>query len=177
MLDRRTFLLLSGGAGVLLACGGPPGPATVNATVTGAAGMNPGPDGTDRPVTVSLLRLRDAGAFNSADVLALQDPASALAADLVGMDQIAVPPGGTVAKTVVMEPEATQLGVIALFRDPTGATAVLVVQMAPGQSKTPPRYEDVKDRMMEEAFVEATERQRKLWLQELRRGLYIDVRL
>ena len=31
--------------------------------------------------------------------------------------------------------------------------------------------------MMERAFVEATDRQRKLWLQELRRGVYIDIRL
>jgi type VI secretion system protein VasD len=136
MLDRRGFLLLSGGAGLLLACGGPPGPATVNASVTGAAGMNPGPDGADRPMTVSLLRLRDAGAFNSADVIALQDPATALAADLVGMDQVAVAPGGTVAKTVVMEPEATQLGVMALFRDPTGKVWRQAVPVAPGSTVT-----------------------------------------
>lgn len=30
--------------------------------------------------------------------------------------------------------------------------------------------------MLNQAFFEATERQRKLWLQELR-GLYVDVRL
>ena len=66
---------------------------TVTVAVTGGAGMNPGPDGADRPVTVSLLRLRDAGAFNTADLFALQDPAAALAADLVGMDQLAVAAG------------------------------------------------------------------------------------
>jgi len=31
--------------------------------------------------------------------------------------------------------------------------------------------------MLERAYVEATERQRKQWLQELRQGVYIDVRL
>jgi type VI secretion system protein VasD len=137
MLDRRAFLLLSGSTGLLLACGGgPPGPATVNATVTGALGMNPGPDGTDRPVTVTLLRLRDAGAFTSADVLALQDPATVLAADLVGMDQVAVAPGGTVAKTLVMEPEATQLGVMAAFRDPTGKVWRQAVPVTAGSTVT-----------------------------------------
>jgi type VI secretion system protein VasD len=137
MLDRRAFLSLSGSAGLLLACGGaPPGPATVNATVTGAAGMNPGPDGGDRPVTVTLLRLRDAGAFTSADVLALQDPASALATDLVGMDQVAVAPGGTVTRTVVMEPEATQFGVLAAFRDPAGKVWRQAVPVAPGSTVT-----------------------------------------
>lgn len=63
-----------------------------------------------------------------------------------------------------------------VFRDPTGQQAVLVVQMASTQSVTPP-FDEVKEQMMERAFVEATERQRKLWLEELRRGTYIDVRL
>ena len=31
--------------------------------------------------------------------------------------------------------------------------------------------------MLDRAYGEQMERQRKLWLQELRRGLYIDVRL
>ena len=62
------------------------------------------------------------------------------------------------------------------FRDPMGNSAILVVQLA---SKQPaiPAYDQVKDQMMERAFVDATERQRKLWLSELRRGVYIDVRL
>ena len=38
-------------------------------------------------------------------------------------------------------------------------------------------FDEVKEQMMERAFVDATERQRKMWLQELRRGVYIDVRL
>ena len=62
------------------------------------------------------------------------------------------------------------------FRDPMGNSAILVVQLATAQPTIPP-YEEVREQMMERAFVEATERQRKLWLQELRRGVYIDVRL
>jgi peptidyl-prolyl cis-trans isomerase SurA len=62
------------------------------------------------------------------------------------------------------------------FRDPMGSQAILVVQLATAQPKIP-AFAEVQDQMMERAFVEATERQRKLWLQELRRGLYIDVRL
>lgn len=63
-----------------------------------------------------------------------------------------------------------------VFRDPTGQTAVLVVQTSGAPGKVPP-FEEVRDQMMERAFVDATERQRKLWLQELRRGVYVDVRL
>ncbi|MBX3186056.1 MAG: SurA N-terminal domain-containing protein [Labilithrix sp.] len=62
------------------------------------------------------------------------------------------------------------------FRDPMGNSAILIVQLASEQPKIPP-YDQVKDQMMERAFVEATDRQRKLWLTELRRGVYIDVRL
>jgi peptidyl-prolyl cis-trans isomerase SurA len=40
-----------------------------------------------------------------------------------------------------------------------------------------PQYDDTKDKMMERAFGEAMERQRKAWLDELRRGVYIDSRL
>jgi len=135
MPDRRAFLILTGTAGLLAACGGgPPGPASVAVNVAGQPGMNPGPDGTDRPVTVSILRLRDAGAFNSADFFALQDPATALAADLVGMDQVAVPPGGSAAQAVTMEPEATQLGLIALLRDPAGKVWRTAVPVAPGST-------------------------------------------
>lgn len=63
-----------------------------------------------------------------------------------------------------------------VFKDPSGQQAVLVVQMASTPATAPP-YDKVKEQMMERAFVEATERQRKVWLQELRRGMYVDVRL
>lgn len=62
------------------------------------------------------------------------------------------------------------------FRDPMGNSAILVVQLASKQPTVPP-FEQVKEQMMERAFVDATERQRKMWLSELRRGVYIDVRL
>lgn len=62
------------------------------------------------------------------------------------------------------------------YRDQMGNSAILVVQVASKQAKLPP-YDQVKDQMMERAFVEATDRQRKVWLTELRRGVYIDVRL
>lgn len=63
-----------------------------------------------------------------------------------------------------------------VFRDPTGQQAVLVVQMASTHTAPPP-FDEVKEQMMERAFVDATERQRKAWLEELRRGMYVDVRL
>jgi peptidyl-prolyl cis-trans isomerase SurA len=55
-----------------------------------------------------------------------------------------------------------------------GQDAILVVQMAQ-RPKNPP-YEQIKDQMTERAFGEAMERQRKLWLDELRRGVFLEVR-
>lgn len=63
-----------------------------------------------------------------------------------------------------------------MFRDPNGQAGVLVAQ-APKDPQKVPTFDQVKDEMLNQAFFDATERQRKLWLQELRRGLYIDVRL
>lgn len=138
MPDRRAFLLTTGAVGLLAACGGgPPGPATVTVAATGEAGMNPAPDGSDRPVTLILTRLSSVAAFNSADFFALQeDPAGALGAELLGMQQVAVPPGGNASATVAMEPEATHLGVIALLRDPTGRTWRTAVPVEPGSTVT-----------------------------------------
>jgi hypothetical protein len=40
-----------------------------------------------------------------------------------------------------------------------------------------PSYEEVKNEMMQRALLEGLERARKQWLEELRRNVYIDVRL
>jgi type VI secretion system protein VasD len=135
--NRRAFLVTAAAAGLLAACGGPPKPASVTVAATGGAGMNAGPDGQDRPVTLSILRLKDAGAFNSADYFALQeDAAGALGADLLGMDQLPVPPGGSVSKTIAFEPDATALGLMASLRDPGGKTWRTVTPIKPGSTVT-----------------------------------------
>ena len=53
--------------------------------------------------------------------------------------------------------------------------ALLVVQLV--SAPRVPLYDEVKDNMMEQAFGEAMDRQRKIWLDELRRGVYVDSRL
>jgi peptidyl-prolyl cis-trans isomerase SurA len=52
--------------------------------------------------------------------------------------------------------------------------AVLIAKVV---ERRAPAYEEVKDQMWERAFGESMEHQRKLWLDELRRGVYVDVRL
>jgi peptidyl-prolyl cis-trans isomerase SurA len=53
--------------------------------------------------------------------------------------------------------------------------AVVILQVL-NEPKVP-AFDDVRNDMMNRALLEGLERQRKLWLQELRRGVYIDVRL
>jgi parvulin-like peptidyl-prolyl isomerase len=62
------------------------------------------------------------------------------------------------------------------FTDPAGSKALLIMQRAPGAPKPPPTFEKVKDQMMERAYVETTERERKKWLEELRKGAFIEVK-
>lgn len=56
-----------------------------------------------------------------------------------------------------------------------GNEAILIVQTR--DEAHVPAFEEVKDAMLDRAFGEAMERQRKLWLQEVRKRFYIDVRL
>lgn len=136
-MRRRDFLVTSGCAGLLAACGDdppppPPGPTVVALTATGTPGMNPAEDRTDRPVTLFLLRLREASAFDAADPFALAaDPAAAVGPTLVGLDRIVVPPGGSGGKTLTFEPEAVLIGLVAVLRDPAGKIWRLTAPVTP----------------------------------------------
>ncbi|MER8520496.1 MULTISPECIES: type VI secretion system lipoprotein TssJ [unclassified Mesorhizobium] len=139
MMDRREFIVALGATGLLTACqsAGPPKPSVITVKLTGAGGMNPGPGGGDRPVTVLVMRLRSTGKFNSADYFALQgDAGSALAGDLIGSDQIAVGPGKTATKTITVEPDAAALGFVALIREPGGRNWRTTKSVSPGSNFT-----------------------------------------
>ncbi len=121
---RRSFLITSTlGAGVLLAgCMGEAAPAVLAVSAQGRAGMNPGPGGGDRPVTLTVLQLASASAFDSADYFALQDPASALGSDLIRSDQLVLAPGGSASKAITIQPDTSVIGVVGGFRTPAGRT-------------------------------------------------------
>jgi type VI secretion system protein VasD len=118
MMDRRTFLFGGAGLGLLVACVPAAGAATV--TATGTAGMNPGPDGSDRPLTLQVIQMRGTGAFDGADFFALQNPAGALGGDFIRADQIVLSPGGSATKAIALDPGVAALGFVAGFRDPGG---------------------------------------------------------
>ena len=119
MIDRRGFLIGTASLGLLASCG-PAGPGSVTVVAQGTAGMNPGPDGSDRPLTLQIVQLRGSGAFDGADFFALQNPSGALGGDFIKGDQIALAPGGTATRSITLDPGAVMIGVIAGFRDPAG---------------------------------------------------------
>jgi type VI secretion system protein VasD len=118
MIERRDFLLGTAALGLMVAC--TPKAGSVTLMATGTSGMNPGPGGADRPLTVHVVQLRATGAFDSADFFALQNPAGALGGDLVKAEQMVLTPGAGVTKTIALDPATTAIGVIAGLRDPTG---------------------------------------------------------
>ncbi|SPH18694.1 hypothetical protein DEA8626_02236 [Defluviimonas aquaemixtae] len=118
MIDRRDFLAGSAAAGLLSAC--TPGPGSVTINASGSAGMNPGPDGADRPVTLQVVQMRGSGAFDGADFFALQDPQAALGGDFIKADQIVLTPGAPASRTIGLDPSVSMIGVVAGFRSPAG---------------------------------------------------------
>ena len=131
---RRAFLI-TGTALLVTACA-PAGPGSVTLVAQGTAGMNPGPDGADRPLTLQVLQLRGAGAFDGADFFALQSPATALGADLVKADTIALAPGGKATKTITLDPTTALIAVVAGFRDPAGKQFRAKSSVSPSDSVT-----------------------------------------
>jgi type VI secretion system protein VasD len=124
---RRTVILTGASALALAACGAAGG--TINVAASMAAGANPGSDGADRPLTLTLVQLKATDAFDGTDVLALQDPASSLGADLLGTEQIVLAPGGSTAIAIPIMPGATALGIVAGFRNPSGKTVRTTISL------------------------------------------------
>ena len=57
-----------------------------------------------------------------------------------------------------------------------GQDEAIVLLMPLGAARVP-AFDDVKDDMMQKALIDGLERARKQWLADLRRNVYIDVRL
>ncbi|UYV37349.1 type VI secretion system lipoprotein TssJ [Rhodobacteraceae bacterium D3-12] len=116
--DRRTFIF-TGIAGLGLA-GCVPSAANLAVSVQGKAGMNRGSDGQDRPVTVTILQMTGSSAFDAADYVSLQNPSSALGAELVKSDQIVISGTTPVSRVIPVQAGASMIGVVGGFISPSG---------------------------------------------------------
>lgn len=145
--DRRRRLL----AGVLAAatltalagCGGkppkelpPPGPPPeLRISASAAADANRGPGGKGLPVVVRLYELKARGAFDRADFYSLYDKESAtLGAELVGREELTLPPGSERLAVRTLDPATRYLGVVAAFRDIDRATWRTVLELRPDKN-------------------------------------------
>lgn len=117
MMSRRTTVLGIGATIVLASCGPEP---SLSLSAQASAGMNPGPDGQDRPLTLTVISMSGTGGFDGADFFALQDPQSALGGDFVSAQQIILAPGASATATISIPAGVTTIGIVAGFRDPTG---------------------------------------------------------
>lgn len=124
IFQRRSFLITStlGTAALLAGCMEDAAPAVLSIRAQGQPGMNPGPSGGDRPVTITVVQLASSAAFDAADYFALQDPSSALGSDLIRSDQLVLAPGGSASKSITIQPGTTVIGIIGGFRTPAGRT-------------------------------------------------------
>jgi type VI secretion system protein VasD len=98
--------------------------------------MNLGPDGADRPLTLTLLQLRTSAAFEGLDFFALQAPETTLGADLVSATQVAIAPGGSASTVIELDPATTVIGIVGGFRDPAGKVFRISAPVTPGTSST-----------------------------------------
>lgn len=136
MLSRRSILYGSI-ALILPGCGGPDGPGSILISASAEPGMNPGSNGEERPIILTVVQLKSAGAFEAADFYALQDPAAVLGGDLLVTEQVPLAPEATAEKLMSLEPDATMLGVIAGFRDPAGKIFRITQPTQPGEEELP----------------------------------------
>lgn len=129
-ITRRNLTLGAGALAVLAACG-PEEAATLTVSAQGVAGMNPGPDGKDRPLVIQVVQMSGAGAFDAADFFSLQDPKTALGGDFISVTQVVLSPGASQSVTIPISAGATLVGFVGGFRNPEGKV-FRAVTPAPG---------------------------------------------
>ena len=112
----QLFLVVSALA-LLGACGSAPPPLLQGSIKTDPA-VNPDARGRPSPVVVRIYELKSTAAFNSADFFSLFEKESeTLAGDLVGRDEVDLPPAETRPYKRQLQPDTKFIGVVAAFRD------------------------------------------------------------
>jgi type VI secretion system protein VasD len=136
---RRRAVLVGLAASFVFNTGALFGPKSskITVNVVGGAGMNPGPNGGDRPVMVMIYRLKSTGMFEQADYFALDGNAAAtLGGDLLGMDSVALAPGRRERQEITVEPEAAAIGFAAFVREPASRQWKSTFAISPGSRLT-----------------------------------------
>jgi type VI secretion system protein VasD len=90
-------------------------------TLTAESNANPDPSGQPLSVIVRVYQLKDKGRLESADYTAiLKSDTQALAGDLLENQERMLKPGALEVMEIRANPAANYLGIVALFRNPSG---------------------------------------------------------
>jgi type VI secretion system protein VasD len=138
MLTRRRAFAVFVATGLslaLAACGGAPPPGIVELTITASNDINPDTGGRASPVVLRVYQLAGPTTFQAADFFQLFDKETpTLAADLVGREELTIPPGGTLSLTIPLKPNTQRIGIAAAFRDIDKASWRAVVEVPPNKT-------------------------------------------
>lgn len=117
-------------AGCSLFKSGEPKPQPVQVRVTAAARLNPDEVGASLPTAIRLYQLASAGKFQALELTELLgDPKALLGADLLGVEELQLQPGGAAEVTFTREKGTRLLGVVAIVRRPAGGGWRQVVEL------------------------------------------------
>lgn len=100
---------------------GPPPPREAGLHIVGGKNLNADPQGRPLSAVLRIYKLKDAANFVSAPYTSFQRPErerDALGADLLEVREVTLAPGQVLDLKEKMPPDATHLGVVALFRAP-----------------------------------------------------------
>lgn len=114
------MLLLALVLPALLACvtPPPPPPTLVQLTVEASPDANPDSAGRPSPVVVRVYELTSANDFDAGDFFQLfEQPEATLGADLRGLTDVVIAPGGRESLTRELSDDTRYLGILANFRD------------------------------------------------------------
>ncbi len=107
-------------AGVFFFAACPKEPVRINMVVSATNTVNPDDSGRPLSVVVRIYQLKDKGRLESADYNSLVKSDSILSEDVVERQERVVQPGTQATLDIRANPLANYVGVVALFRKPTG---------------------------------------------------------
>lgn len=113
--------------------GGDSAPGPIDVEIEASDRLNPDEAGQSLPTLVRLLQLKASGKLEAADYGAVyRGDKEALAEDLLQADELVLSPGERVQKRLGRDKGAKVLGVVGVFRRPSGGTWRRIVELPPG---------------------------------------------
>jgi type VI secretion system protein VasD len=133
---RRLLWLLVPCVGLLILTACPKEPARVNIVLSAAQNVNPDPSGQPLSVVVRIYQLKDPGRLQSADYDAIwKSDKETLSDDFLDRQERIVQPGARETLEIKANPLTAYLGVVALFRNPSGDTWRKIIPVKGKNSK------------------------------------------